>query len=121
MLPESDLSVLDNCQHLLFPPLSYFGNTTDGSTATPCLEPSVCFELESGPLQELYPELVRLNAVPSLVGLLSHDNVDISTDVIDVIKDLTDSDAVEESAEEAQVLVDALLDNNVLELLVQVR
>jgi beta-catenin-like protein 1 len=64
---------------------------------------------------------VRLNAVPSLVGLLSHDNVDISTDVIDVIKDLTDSDAVEESAEEAQLLVDALLDNNVLELLVQVR
>ncbi|GAQ81024.1 beta-catenin-like protein 1 [Klebsormidium nitens] len=68
---------------------------------------------------ELYPELVRLNVVPSLVGLLSHENVDISTDVIDVIKDLTDSDALEESSEEAQVLVDALLDNNVLELLTQ--
>lgn len=71
-------------------------------------------------MQELYPELVRLNVVPSLVGLLSHENVDISTDVIDVIKDLTDSDALEESSEEAQLLVDALLDNNVLELLTQV-
>ena len=31
----------------------------------------------------LYPEFVSLNAVPSILGLLSHDNTDISLSVCD--------------------------------------
>lgn len=68
---------------------------------------------------ELYPELVHLNAIPSIVGLLTHENTDIAVDVVGLIQDLTDEDVVEDSDEAAQVLVDALVENNTLELLVQ--
>lgn len=68
---------------------------------------------------ELYPELVHLNTIPSIVGLLSHENTDIAVDVVGLIQDLTDEDVVEDSDEGAQVLVDALVENNALELLVQ--
>ncbi|CAN6464141.1 unnamed protein product [Victoria cruziana] len=68
---------------------------------------------------ELYPELVQLNAVPSILGLLAHDNTDIAIDVVSLLRDLTDEDVVEDSDEGAQVLVDALLENNALESLVQ--
>ncbi|XP_004288588.1 PREDICTED: beta-catenin-like protein 1-like isoform 2 [Fragaria vesca subsp. vesca] len=68
---------------------------------------------------ELYPELVSLNTVPSILNLLSHDNTDIAIDVVQLLQDLTDEDAVDDNDEPARVLVDALVDNNVLELLVQ--
>lgn len=73
--------------------------------------------LAGGP--ELYPELVGLNAIPSILGLLSHDNTDIAIDVVGLLQDLTDEDILEDNDEPAQVLVDALIENNVLELLVQ--
>ena len=38
---------------------------------------------------ELYPDLVRLNVVGSLVGLLLHENTDIADDVVDFVKELT--------------------------------
>lgn len=68
---------------------------------------------------ELYPELVHQSAIPSIVGLLTHENTDIAVDVVGLIQDLTDEDVVEDSDEAAQVLVDALVENNTLELLVQ--
>ncbi|KAM5558328.1 hypothetical protein ABKV19_020169 [Rosa sericea] len=68
---------------------------------------------------ELYPELVALNTVPSILNLLSHDNTDIAIDVVQLLQDLTDEDTVDENDEAARVLVDALVENNVLELLVQ--
>ena len=68
---------------------------------------------------QLYPELVRLNAVPSVLGLLSHENSDIAVDVVSLLHDLTDGDVVGDFEEEAQVLVDALVEGNALELLVQ--
>ncbi|CAL5368943.1 unnamed protein product [Camellia sinensis] len=73
--------------------------------------------LAGGP--ELYPELVNLNAIPSILGLLTHDNTDIAVDVVGLLQDLTDEDVLEDNDEPAQVLVDALVENNVLELLVQ--
>uniref|UniRef100_A0A1D1YKG0 Beta-catenin-like protein 1 n=1 Tax=Anthurium amnicola TaxID=1678845 RepID=A0A1D1YKG0_9ARAE len=73
--------------------------------------------LAGGP--ELYPDLVALNTVPSLVGLLGHDNTDIAVDVVGLLMDLTDEDVLEDNDEPARVLVDALVENNVLELLVQ--
>ncbi|XP_059451271.1 uncharacterized protein LOC132182082, partial [Corylus avellana] len=76
--------------------------------------------LAGGP--ELYPDLVNLNAIPSILNLLAHDNTDIAIDVVQLLQDLTDPDNDEEeedSHEHARVLVDALVENNVLELLVQ--
>lgn len=74
--------------------------------------------LAGGP--ELYPDLVALNTVPSLLGLLSHENTDIAIDVVNLLQDLTDEDVLDDdNPEPVMVLVDALLENNVLELLVQ--
>eukprot|EP00873_Tetraselmis_striata_P034402 jgi/Tetstr1/454666/TSEL_041556.t1 len=68
---------------------------------------------------ELYPELVNLGHIPTLLELLRHENVDIAADAIDLIRELTDGDAIEDNEEEAEALVDALLENNAMELLVQ--
>ncbi|KAJ0044013.1 hypothetical protein Pint_18287 [Pistacia integerrima] len=73
--------------------------------------------LAGGP--ELYPDLVNLNVIPSILGLLSHDNTDIAIDVVHLLQDLTDEDVLEDNDEPARVLVDCLIENNVLELLVQ--
>ncbi|XP_065850693.1 uncharacterized protein [Euphorbia lathyris] len=73
--------------------------------------------LAGGP--ELYPDLVNLNTVPSIIGLLSHENTDIAIDVVQLLQDLTDEDVLEDNDEPARVLVDSLVENNVLELLVQ--
>ncbi|KAG0167587.1 hypothetical protein DFQ28_000837 [Apophysomyces sp. BC1034] len=77
---------------------------------------------------ELYPEIVKLGSVPSLMSLLSHENTDIVIDAIDLINELTDEDVgtseddlqkSEEATEGVKALVDALLENELLELLVQ--
>ncbi|KAL0009906.1 hypothetical protein SO802_005014 [Lithocarpus litseifolius] len=71
---------------------------------------------------ELYPDLVNLNAIPSILNLLAHDNTNIEVNVVQLLQDLTDPDVFkddEESDESVRVLVDALVENNVLELLVQ--
>ncbi|KAF6174653.1 hypothetical protein GIB67_006305 [Kingdonia uniflora] len=73
--------------------------------------------LAGGP--ELYPELVSHNTIPSILGLLSHDNIDIAIDVVGLLQDLTDEDVLEDNDEPARVLVDSLVENNALELLVQ--
>lgn len=76
--------------------------------------------LAGGP--ELYPDLVNFNAIPSILNLLAHDNIDIAVDVVQLLQDLTDPDHDnddEDSDEHFRVLVDALVENNVLELLVQ--
>ncbi|KAF4362949.1 hypothetical protein F8388_001053 [Cannabis sativa] len=73
--------------------------------------------LAGGP--ELYPDLVSLNAIPSILNLLGHENTDIAIDVVQLLQDLTDEDVLEDNDEPARVLVDALVENNVLELLVQ--
>lgn len=40
-----------------------------------------------------YPELVRSGMLTSLVGLLTHENMDIVIDVVELIYELTDEDA----------------------------
>jgi len=67
---------------------------------------------------ELYPEFVKTNALQSLLNLLTHENNDIAIDVVNVIQELTDSDALAES-EATKTLVTALIANQALELLVQ--
>ncbi|XP_074310701.1 uncharacterized protein LOC141646694 [Silene latifolia] len=68
---------------------------------------------------DLYPELVNLNSVPSIIGLLNHDNVDIAVDVVNLLQDLTDEDVLDDNEDSARVLVDCLVENNCLELLIQ--
>uniref|UniRef100_A0A8C3G8Z2 Catenin, beta like 1 n=1 Tax=Cyclopterus lumpus TaxID=8103 RepID=A0A8C3G8Z2_CYCLU len=61
-------------------------------------------------MPDLYHLLVELNAVHSLLSLLT---------VVDLLQELTDIDTLQESDEGAEVLVDALLEGQVVALLVQ--
>ena len=56
---------------------------------------------------------VQLNAVQTLVGLLSHDNSDIALAVVDLFQELTDVDTLNESEEEVERLIEALLGEQV--------
>lgn len=76
----------------------------------------------------LYPELVKLGSVSSILSLLSHENTDIAIDAIELINELTDEDVgtgedelerSEEATAGMKEFVNALLDNELLELLVQ--
>ncbi|KAH6897507.1 Catenin-beta-like protein [Thelonectria olida] len=66
---------------------------------------------------ELYPEFVRTGCVGSLVSLLAHENTDIAIDAMEVIEELTDEEVVSDESE-WEKLVNALLDSDVLGLLV---
>ncbi|KAK1336290.1 hypothetical protein QTO34_004095 [Cnephaeus nilssonii] len=59
---------------------------------------------------DLYPLLVELGAVQSLLGLLGHDNTDVSIAVVRLLEEFTDVDALHESEEGAEVLIEALVD-----------
>ncbi len=59
---------------------------------------------------EHYTILVETNVIQTVLGLISHDNSDISTAVIDFLQELTDEGAMsDDDGEEVEVLVDALL------------
>lgn len=68
---------------------------------------------------DLYPLLVELQIIPSLLELLSHENTDIAVAVIDLLQELTDVDILHESQEGADTLIDALLEQQICALLVQ--
>ena len=62
---------------------------------------------------DLYPIMVELQSIGSLLGLLSHDNTDISVAVVDLLQELTDVDTLHESVEGTAALVQDLSDNQV--------
>jgi beta-catenin-like protein 1 len=66
---------------------------------------------------DLYPDFARLGCVGSLVSLLAHENTDIALDAVEIIGELTDED-VAASEEQWGALVDALVEADVLGLLV---
>ncbi|EMT70563.1 hypothetical protein FOC4_g10009026 [Fusarium odoratissimum] len=66
---------------------------------------------------ELYPEFVRLECVASVIGLLAHENTDIAIDAIEIMGELTDEDVAAED-EQWNVLVDAMMEADLLSLLV---
>jgi beta-catenin-like protein 1 len=47
-----------------------------------------------------YPELIRSGTISLLINLLSHENVDIMIDVVDVVHELTDEDVGNEAEQE---------------------
>ncbi|KAL8882523.1 MAG: hypothetical protein Q9198_000491 [Flavoplaca austrocitrina] len=65
---------------------------------------------------DLYGDFAKLGCVASLVSLLAHENTDIAIDAIEIIKELTDED-VEAEQEQWDLLVDAMLDADLLNLL----
>ncbi|KAK4235212.1 Catenin-beta-like protein [Achaetomium macrosporum] len=65
----------------------------------------------------LYPDFARLGCVGSLVSLLAHENTDIAIDAVEIIGELTDED-VAASDEQWSALVDAMLEADLLGLLV---
>ena len=60
---------------------------------------------------DLYHVLVQQNVVPSLLNLLSHENTDIATAVVNLLQELTDVDTLNESEEGAAILIDTLVSN----------
>ncbi|KAI9852845.1 MAG: hypothetical protein M1824_001690 [Vezdaea acicularis] len=67
---------------------------------------------------ELYAEFSKLGCVASLVNLLTHENTDIAIDVVEIIAELTDED-VEADQADWDVLVEAMVDAGLLDLLLQ--
>nr|XP_018911926.1 PREDICTED: beta-catenin-like protein 1 isoform X2 [Bemisia tabaci] len=68
---------------------------------------------------DLYPLMVQLQAIPSILELLSHDNTDIAVAVVDLLQELTDVDILHESEDGANSLIEALLAKQICALLVQ--
>ncbi|PQE25662.1 hypothetical protein CJF30_00000390 [Rutstroemia sp. NJR-2017a BBW] len=66
---------------------------------------------------ELYGEFAKLGCVGSLVGLLAHENTDIAIDAVEIISELTDED-VEAEQEQWNEIVDAMIEADLLDLLV---
>lgn len=54
---------------------------------------------------ELYPEFVSLGPIPSLLQLVTHENPDISYDVVKVLSDLTDPETTSEDAVSAILIL----------------
>lgn len=68
---------------------------------------------------DLYPVLVELNCVPSLLELLAHANTDISVDVVDLLQEMTDVDILHESLDGTDILIENLRQQQLCALLVQ--
>lgn len=68
---------------------------------------------------DLYPMIIQLNAVPSLLELLSHQNSDISVAILNLLQEMTDVDILHESQEGASALIEALRKQQACALLVQ--
>lgn len=66
---------------------------------------------------ELYEEFVKSESAGRLVELLAHENTDIAIDAIEIISELTDDD-VEAEQEQWDILVTAMLESDLLSLLV---
>lgn len=67
---------------------------------------------------DLYPLIVTLNVVSSMLELLSHQNTDIVAAIIEILMELTDVDILHESTEGAEKLIDCLQEQSITKLLV---
>ncbi len=58
---------------------------------------------------ELYSILIETNCIQYLLGLLNHENIDISVAVISLLQELTDFESAAESLDEFQLLINSLV------------
>ena len=68
---------------------------------------------------DLYAVLCKHGAVESVLGLLAHDNTDVSISAVDLLHDLLDADTLADCEDDARPLVNAVVELHGLELLVQ--
>lgn len=68
---------------------------------------------------DLYPVLVELHGIHSLLELLAHPNTDIAVAIVDLLQEITDVDILGESSEGAEILIEALRKQQIVALLVQ--
>jgi beta-catenin-like protein 1 len=72
---------------------------------------------------ELYPLLVSLGAVKSTLGVLTHENTDISLAAVSFLQELTDPDTLlsgnDDDNTQVQVLLDAFIMEQGIELVIQ--
>lgn len=68
---------------------------------------------------DLYPLLVDLNGIPSLLELLNHSNTDVSVAIVNLFQELTDVDILHESMDGAEKLIESLRKQQACALLVQ--
>lgn len=68
---------------------------------------------------ELYPIMVGAGSVVSLLGMVAHENTDISLATVGLLQEMLDSDTLREEPDKTRTFVDALVENHGLELLVQ--
>lgn len=66
---------------------------------------------------ELYHIIVDLNIIPTILGLLSHENTDISCGIVALLQELSDLDDVQE-LNDVSLLLEALINGQVIALLV---
>ncbi|KAJ3327734.1 hypothetical protein HDU76_011239 [Blyttiomyces sp. JEL0837] len=98
-------------------PLKFIDSETD-------LDESIHELMKVSSVPEYYQVLVELGCVGSMVGLITHDNSDISIATLRLVNELTDEDVVEVSeGEEGELgmkaLVAGLVENQLFETLVE--
>lgn len=94
MIQQSMVLAIASCHKHLTCPLRFIDSEADLDAAIKALLP-----LSQSP-SLAYPELVRSGTITLLVGLLTHENMDIVIDVIELIYELTDEDAEVDYADE---------------------
>lgn len=67
----------------------------------------------------LYPQLATAETIPIFLSLIQHQNGDIAADMIDLLSQLTEADAVEDYEEEARVLIGALVEHGLMAVLIE--
>jgi beta-catenin-like protein 1 len=80
-------------------------------------ELNALYALSASP--ELYPTFVQAGSVQSLLGMVAHENTDVSLAAVGLLQELTDPETILESEETTMPLIDALLEGQCLELIVQ--
>lgn len=68
---------------------------------------------------EYYDTFVKLNAVSTILGLLGHENPDISIASVELLQEITESDNLNENEDGANLLVNALLNGQLITVLLQ--
>lgn len=68
---------------------------------------------------ELYPLVVKLSAVPTILGMIAHENTDISLAAVGLIQEMTDPETYVGNEEDVGVFIEAFVKDQGLELLVQ--
>jgi len=61
---------------------------------------------------ELYPLLVEMGTISSILGMIAHENTDVSLAAVGLLQELTDPDTISE-VEEALTIIDAIIDGQV--------